>query len=777
MPPALLITQCLQNDFVKPIGKYDPLPNTLHIGYEEARRLLGERPAEGPVARVMQWACAQPDSVLRLIHIRDWHRPNDPNQASHLRQFGDHCIRGTEGARFAFEEPPGAAKQTVVVDSLTLNDFVGTTLEAHLAPFVGAKTRVGLMGVWTEAKVTFLAYDLRARYPELEIGVCSALTASSSRAHHFQALDQLERLLGVKIFPAVGEFVRFLGGEGGDVPLPIPQASGHPRITIEGGVKLQEADRSLLCYLFRDSREARFRCLDGGFSGNVVLGTQSTDLYGHPQVPYVVKIGPQAMIGKERASFERVESVLGNNAPQISDFADLRDRGAIKYRYAAMGGGFSTTFQKRYMAGLEREKVRRYLTSVFVDQLGRFYQAAQHEKCNLLEYYAFSPQWAGSVRRKVEEVVQENDPALLHFPGGRTCRHPALFYEENVGRLLKMSAGSAWFSYVHGDLNGANIIVDAQENVWLIDFFHTHRGHVLKDLLKLENDLLYIFTPVRDEADLECGLALTDALLDIEDLAGAVSSESLHSRPGDATPSRTLPAPFSRAWDTIGILRSFYPDLIKSDRDPLQAWIAQMRYAVHTLGFDESSLLQKRWALYTAGRCSERIVEKIRHRGPLRVDWVDQRFTAPGLLGLTILPGRRDWGRDFAADLAALRGHGVSHVLCLLARDEFARYGVDLLLDEYRRMGWNLHHLPIVDQRVCSVEEARAAAEWAGGALAGGGRVLIHCAGGLGRSGMLAACILRALGRTADEAIAEVRCARSVRAIETEEQEDVVRSF
>ena len=38
---TVLITQCLQRDFVDPIGPHDPLPNLLHVGYSEAM------PAEG----------------------------------------------------------------------------------------------------------------------------------------------------------------------------------------------------------------------------------------------------------------------------------------------------------------------------------------------------------------------------------------------------------------------------------------------------------------------------------------------------------------------------------------------------------------------------------------------------------------------------------------------------------------------------------------------------------------------------------------------------------
>jgi hypothetical protein len=32
----------LQHDFVTPVGRYDRLPKLLHIGFEEARRLMGD---------------------------------------------------------------------------------------------------------------------------------------------------------------------------------------------------------------------------------------------------------------------------------------------------------------------------------------------------------------------------------------------------------------------------------------------------------------------------------------------------------------------------------------------------------------------------------------------------------------------------------------------------------------------------------------------------------------------------------------------------------------
>ncbi len=57
-----------------------------------------------------------------------------------------------------------------------------------------------------------------------------------------------------------------------------------------------------------------------------------------------------------------------------------------------------------------------------------------------------------------------------------------------------------------------------------------------------------------------------------------------------------------------------------------------------------------------------------------------------------------------------------------------------------------------------------------------GRTVVVHCRGGLGRSGMVAASVLVALGRTAEEALQMVRSTRKG-AVETPEQDDRVRWF
>lgn len=766
MATSLLITQCLQNDFVKPIGRYEAIPNQLHVGHAEALRLLGETPSEGPVERMMQWAYAQPDELVRVVHIRDWHDPSAPDQRSHLAQFGAHCIRDSEGARFVFSEPERHGKHIAVIDSITLNDFESTNLGEVLARHRDDNCRVGLTGVWTEAKILFLAYELRTRFPQFELAVCSALTASSSRQHHFQALGQLDRILGVQVIDSVGQFIEWLGGRTANAPL-LGLAERHPEID-PGGAQLDATQAMLIRFLFRDCQRVTLEPFGGGFSGNLVAGTTSVDLHGHEQVPHVIKIGPQDTMGRERTSFERIQNVLGNNAPQLSDFADYNERGAIKYRYASMGGSFSTTLQKQYQRGLALAKVEQIIHTVFGEQLMRLYKAATRESGDLLEHYYCTPERAPAVQKAVERIVgREAVGDVVELLPGIEVTNPATFYRRTLAELPARAQDSFYQAYVHGDLNGQNIVLDAHDNVWLIDFFHTRRAHVLMDLVKLENDLLYIFTPIADESELREAFQLTDALMQVEDLWAPLP---------ELCPS-TLPQ-MGRAWATLRVLRSYYPKLIHSDRAPLQLYVAMLRYAGHTLSFDEPSPLQLKWALYTAGRCVDRLTDLLSASTRLRVDFLaaDPRL-GPGRVGLTILPGRRDWRRHLGEDLGALRADGIDAVVCLVPSEELDSYGVPHLCEAYRAAGFDLLHTPLLDQKGASATVLHESAAWIEARVAAGKSVLVHCVGGLGRSGMVAASWLCSRGVSADDAIALVRAARGPRAVETAIQEDCVRSL
>jgi protein-tyrosine phosphatase len=124
-----------------------------------------------------------------------------------------------------------------------------------------------------------------------------------------------------------------------------------------------------------------------------------------------------------------------------------------------------------------------------------------------------------------------------------------------------------------------------------------------------------------------------------------------------------------------------------------------------------------------------------------------------------------------------MKAQGVTHVVTLLTDEVFSVYGVDGLLDAYQQAGFAVRHFLILDQSVCSLDEMRELVLWIADNLAEGANIMLHCVGGLGRSGLVATCYLISKGLDAEAAIEEVRCVRSPRAIESAVQEAFIRSF
>ncbi len=161
---------------------------------------------------------------------------------------------------------------------------------------------------------------------------------------------------------------------------------------------------------------------------------------------------------------------------------------------------------------------------------------------------------------------------------------------------------------------------------------------------------------------------------------------------------------------------------------------------------------------------------------PLRIGRLDAR------LGITIAPGKqalaRDgftWARSLDADLDVLVAERVEVLVCLLETDEMARLGIAVLLAAARHRGLDVIHAPIVDVSVPTTNEAN---ELVAQLLDRGDRsIVIHCNGGLGRSGVVAGCLLRARGVAAEDALRRLREARGPECPQTEEQRAFVRSF
>ena len=118
-------------------------------------------------------------------------------------------------------------------------------------------------------------------------------------------------------------------------------------------------------------------------------------------------------------------------------------------------------------------------------------------------------------------------------------------------------------------------------------------------------------------------------------------------------------------------------------------------------------------------------------------------------------------------------------MVSLIEMHEFARLGVPEMAIQIRRRRLDWYHLPIRDMGVPDNDFVRAWVKFGAPisqCLQDGGKIVVHCAGGFGRTGTVVARILIDFGMPPAEAVETVRQARPG-AIETTAQENHVYDY
>ena len=179
---------------------------------------------------------------------------------------------------------------------------------------------------------------------------------------------------------------------------------------------------------------------------------------------------------------------------------------------------------------------------------------------------------------------------------------------------------------------------------------------------------------------------------------------------------------------------------------------------------------------------------------PLRVNRVDlagaegagavgDRGGPAGSLFVTFLPGKKLKGwtgphwRDLDTDVAALRESGVDSVLLLVEDGELEDALVLDLPDALAAAGIDLVRFPIPDPHIPTDRAAfHAVIQGMLGRVRSGRRAAFICRGGIDRSPMAAACLLREAGLDAPSAIDRIHAARE-HTLTREEQLQYVRDW
>ncbi|XP_071972232.1 cyclin-dependent kinase inhibitor 3 isoform X2 [Engystomops pustulosus] len=167
---------------------------------------------------------------------------------------------------------------------------------------------------------------------------------------------------------------------------------------------------------------------------------------------------------------------------------------------------------------------------------------------------------------------------------------------------------------------------------------------------------------------------------------------------------------------------------------------------------------------------------------PFELSWLSlEPVNYAHILGISALPGckfKNVW-RNLFQNVEEIKRHEIQDVFIFCTMSELSFYRVPTLIQEYHKQDFVIHHYPFLDGDVPEIDTCHKIMEDLKTCMDHSRKTLIHCYGGLGRSCLIAACLLLWLddGMIPDEAIQLVRASRGPGAIQTIKQYNFVNEF
>jgi len=166
---------------------------------------------------------------------------------------------------------------------------------------------------------------------------------------------------------------------------------------------------------------------------------------------------------------------------------------------------------------------------------------------------------------------------------------------------------------------------------------------------------------------------------------------------------------------------------------------------------------------------------------PLHIDFV--ATPCAGSLAMSACPGLTNRSiankSSLEADVSTISSYRILTVISLMETQELQRAGAKNLSYYLGKKNISWHQLQVGEfgaPSIAAIHQWRRLLKPLIMTLESGGNVLIHCLEGNGRTGVMTACLLKALGLSGEAAIAQVRRARQG-VFQTSLQEDYVLSF
>ena len=267
--------------------------------------------------------------------------------------------------------------------------------------------------------------------------------------------------------------------------------------------------KELIQKLFRRELKVRGTYLHPGRGGSGVVLMRPI-VEGTKGQHFVIKFGPRETMNTELDNYNLfVKPFVGKHSTQLIDIADkpieTLNLGGLKFSFAGMSVDEPRDFNAFYRdPNITAERVCLSLDHLFRETCGSWYQAKRdwgNKDPNGLAL-AYEAQLSLSHPDKLKEVTD----TFMELSNGKSF-HNIIFRINNQDRIdvqlgelnilfpspmyyLKNNRGTfpepQFECRTHGDLNSRNMFIDEDNRVWLIDFFKTGWGPILRDFTELE---------------------------------------------------------------------------------------------------------------------------------------------------------------------------------------------------------------------------------------------------------------------------------------------------
>lgn len=571
----IIIGDGLTNEFVSPEVQFRQ--RQANVGTREIERLMGASGdfGNGPVPTFLKSATEKPASRgdIRLIVLRD------------VEGEGTADGFGTGGTDFPDVLKELLSESEVVPCSRDMLPF--QAFSAALEHRIGVSALANstrqsnvhfmVLGCHTEKRIATIATFLRNVLGFKYVAVCSHLVGSAIREAHFSCLMHGLPKNGVKIFLDLVSAAKFVGVD----PNGLPALGRTPCEIMPSKARrgLGAERRHIVESLCMHWTKAELIPLQGGYTGSLLFLANGFR-EGARVEPMVLKVDEYSQMRREIDGYQEVKDLLGKNVPTFTFPITIGNTTGVGMELAAMEGRPETLQDSFEVAEGEVS------TNLFMQRLDK---ALELLRTKLYRNTALCA-WVAPYRRLGLHTQQQYDwfeenSARVMSDAASAKITTRTIPPENIQKLLKLVASNedgveSDVCLVHGDLNLKNIICDEADNVWFIDWTHSGWYPIELDYAKVENDLKFVMSKQFENDDLERLGRFEEYLVETSIPVDAQAlPESLSFVKWDLR--------FRKILDAVRRVRQSCFSLKANKDDCLVYRIALLRYALHTLSFDQ----------------------------------------------------------------------------------------------------------------------------------------------------------------------------------------------